>query len=564
MGVRRAMEMVLTEANKGTGPLYTFGPLIHNHQVFDLLASKGIRPVDDLNALKSGTIIIRAHGIPPQDRRAIRETGLKIVDATCPKVARVQAIIRYHTKKGSTAIIVGNKGHAEVVGLLGYSEGPAHVIQTVDDVSELPDLDQVFVVAQTTQNEQNYLEVVNALKERFPELQIFHTICDATYHRQQEVRSFSGQVDAMVVVGGFHSGNTLRLAQVSKAAKIPTFHIETEKDLDKTALSGMKVIGVTAGASTPNWMIKKVVSEIEGIKGRRDPPFYNWLKKGIKLLMANDVIVASGALCLAYAAAVLSEKPTGPIFPVLAFLYVYAMHVLNRFLDKGAGAYNDPERAAFLKKHRVLLIITGIGAIAAALTLSCFVGLPTFVALCGLNILGIAYSLPLVPESVRHKSTYYKIKDIPGSRSLSEALAWVAVIILLPLLTLKHIDWPAIIVAGLAVFSMSYTRAILFDIFQVQGDLIVGTETLPITLGERKTLTLVKLILIATAFILVGSPILGLVSPFSYLVLLPVLSLALCLLAYERRWLYPGATLEVLVEGNFFLAGFLALIWQAF
>ena len=110
---------------------------------------------------------------------------------------------------------------------------------------------------------------------------------------------------------------------------------------------------------------------------------------------------------------------------------------------------------------------------------------------------------------------------------------------------------------------MSYTRALLFDIFQVQGDLIVGTETLPIALGERKTLTLIKLILIATAFILIGSPVLGLVSPFSYLVLLPVLSLALCLLAYERRWLYPGATLEILVEGNFFLAGFLALIWQA-
>jgi len=229
MGVRRAMEMVLTEANKGTGPLYTFGPLIHNHQVFDLLASKGIRPVDDLNALKSGTIIIRAHGIPPQDRRAIRETGLKIVDATCPKVARVQAIIRYHTRKGSTAIIVGNKGHAEVVGLLGYSEGPAHVIQTVDDVSELPDLDQVFVVAQTTQNEQNYLEVVNALKERFPELQIFHTICDATYHRQQEVRSFSGQVDATVVVGGFHSGNTLRLAQQDSAVRDEGYRCDSRR-----------------------------------------------------------------------------------------------------------------------------------------------------------------------------------------------------------------------------------------------------------------------------------------------------------------------------------------------
>jgi len=164
---------------------------------------------------------------------------------------------------------------------------------------------------------------------------------------------------------------------------------------------------------------------------------------------------------------------------------------------------------------------------------------------------------------VRHKYPYAKIKDIPGSRSLSEALAWVAVIIVLPLLETNHIVWPAAIIAGLVVFSMSYARSILFNIFQVQGDLIVGTETLPITLGERKTLIFLKIILVVTGFIIVGSPALGLVCPFSYLVLLSLLSLSLCLLAYEKRWLYPGITLEALVEGTFFLAGLSAVVWQA-
>jgi 4-hydroxy-3-methylbut-2-enyl diphosphate reductase len=564
MGVRRAMELVLTEANRGKGPLYTFGPLIHNHQVLDLLLSKDVRPVDDITGLESGTIIIRAHGIPPETRQAIKKTGLKIIDATCPKVARVQAIIRYHTKKGGTAIIVGNKGHAEVIGLIGYGESPAHVIQTVTDVSSLPHLDNPFVVAQTTQNVQNYQEVVSALRDRFPGLRIFHTICGATSHRQQEVRSFVGQVDAVVVVGGFHSGNTLRLAQVSEEMNLTTLHVETEKDLEKTALSGMKVIGVTAGASTPNWMIKKIVSEIESIKGRKETTFSHWLKKVFKLLLANNVIVATGALCFAYAAAVLMENPGNLTFPLLTFLYVYAMHVLNRFLDKGASAYNDPERAAFLKNHATFLIITGIGAVAAALVLSFVIGPTTFLALCALNIVGIAYSFPLLPERVRHKYAYYKIKDIPGSRSLSEALAWVAVIILLPLLNMTDIYWPAVIISAIVVFSMSYARAILFDIFQVQGDMIVGTETLPISLGEKKALIFIKFILIATVFILAGSPALGHVSSFSYLVLLPLLSLSLCLVAYEKRWLYPGTTLEGLVESNFFLAGFLALIWQAF
>ena len=195
MGVRRALELVLTEVNREKAPLYTFGPLIHNHQVLDLLASKGVTAIEDPKNLETGIIVIRAHGIPPQSRQAIKETGLRTIDATCPKVARVQAIIRYNTKKGSTAVIVGNESHAEVIGLMGYCETPVHVIQTVGEVSGLPHLENSFVVAQTTQNEKRYQEIVQALQKRFPNIQVFDTICDATFNRQQEVRSFSGQVD---------------------------------------------------------------------------------------------------------------------------------------------------------------------------------------------------------------------------------------------------------------------------------------------------------------------------------------------------------------------------------
>ena len=135
MGVRRAMEMVLSEANRGRGRILTYGPLIHNKQVMDLLASKGVNVIEDIPDQGRETVVIRAHGIPPQKRLALRETGLKIIDATCPKVARVQAIIRYHTKKGYTAVIVGDEDHAEVIGLMGYSKGQVHVIQSAEGVS---------------------------------------------------------------------------------------------------------------------------------------------------------------------------------------------------------------------------------------------------------------------------------------------------------------------------------------------------------------------------------------------------------------------------------------------
>jgi 4-hydroxy-3-methylbut-2-enyl diphosphate reductase len=558
------MEIVLAEANKRQGPLFTFGPLIHNKQVLDLLASKEVTPIEDLGKLQTGTIVIRAHGIPPQTRQAIRETNLKVIDATCPRVARVQAIIRYYTNKGYSAVIVGDREHAEVVGLTGYSKGPAYVIQSAKDISALPRLDRLFVVAQTTQNQQNYQDVVKALKDRFPELLVFETICDATHQRQQEVTTFRGQVDALVVVGGYHSGNTRRLAQVSRAAGLPTFHVETEQDLDEEKLSGKEVVGVTSGASTPNWMIKNVVRRIEGIRGRRETSLTRWLKQIFKFLVLSNLVVASGAFSFAYAASILSERDPDLALPSLTFLYIYAMHVLNRFLDKGASAYNDPERASFLRRHSHILIITGISAIATALALSYSLGITTFLALGGLSLLGIVYSMPLVPKRVLHKYRYSKIKDIPGSRSLSEALAWVAVITILPLLEMNRIIWPAAIVSVFVVFLMGYTRSVMFDIFQVQGDLIVGTETLPITLGEKRTLILLKIILFATGLILAVGPFLGIIGPFSYAILLCLLGLSLCVIAYERHWIYPGITFEALVEANFFLAGFLAVIWQVF
>jgi (E)-4-hydroxy-3-methyl-but-2-enyl pyrophosphate reductase len=563
MGVRRAMEIVLAETNKKReGPLFTFGPLIHNNQVLDLLSSKGVRPVDDLNGLETGVIVIRAHGVPPQKRKAIRNTGLKTIDATCPKVLRVQAIIRAHTKKGYTAIIVGDEDHAEVIGLKGYSEGPVHVIRNMKDVFKLPQIDKLFVVAQTTQNEENFGQIVKALKERFPDVLVFDTICDATSERQAEVRSFAGQVDAVVVVGGYHSGNTQRLAQVSKKTGLPTFHVETEKDLDREKIAGMEMIGVTAGASTPNWMIKNVVKEIEGIRGRRESPLSGTIKRTLKFLVLSNLLVAFGAFSLAYAAAVLSERIPDLAFPWLTFLYIYAMHVLNRFLDKGASAYNDPERAAFLRKHRLLLIIMGIGAIIAGLALAHDIGIITFIALSVVSLLGIIYSLPLIPERFQHKYPYSKIKDIPGSRSLSESFAWVTLITVLPLLELGSIIWPAAIISFLVVFLLSYVRSALFDIFQAQGDLIVGTETLPIILGEKKTLALLKLILLISGILFAGGPLLGLTGYFSHVMLIPLLGLSFCLKAYEKRWLYPGINFEALVEANFLLAGLLAGAWQ--
>lgn len=563
MGVRRAMEIVLTEANKNEGPLFTCGPLIHNRQVLELLESKGVRAADDTKGLSTGKIIIRAHGIPPQKRQMLAQSGLTVIDATCPKVTRVQAIIRHYTGKGHTAIIVGDQDHAEVIGLMGYSQSPAHVIQGVADIPGLPGIKRPFVVAQTTQDAENFNRVVRALKGRFLDIRVFDTICDATHERQEEVKTFKGHVDAMVVVGGYHSGNTRRLVQISREEGMITFHVETEKDLDKQALSHMDGVGLTAGASTPHWMIKTVVKEIEGIRGWRESGLIRWPRNALRFLILSNLIAGAGGFSLAYAASMLSGKGHTLIFPTLAFFYIYAMHVFNRFLDKGASAYNEPDRAAFLRQYRALLVITGMSALLTALVLAYTIGVITFVVLSGFSALGLVYSVPILPKSLARKYRYTRIKDVPGSRSLSEALAWTAIIIVLPLLEAGGLRWSTALVAGLIVFGMSYARAIAFSLFQVQGDLMVGTETLPIALGEKHTLRLLKAILIGTACVLVLGPLSGATNALTLIMLFPLLTLTLCMVAYERDRLTPGISLEALVESNFLMTGLLALIWQA-
>ena len=562
MGVRRAMEMALIAANKNEGPLFTYGPLIHNKQVLDLLELKNVTAVDDITGIEGGILLIRAHGIPPQQRKVLKSSPLKIIDATCPRVARVQAIIRYHTKKGYTPVIVGDRDHAEVIGLMGYGEGKAHVINSPKEVLNLPETDKIFVVAQTTQNEQIYDDIVKTVKKRYPDALIFNTICETTSERQKEVKALSESVDGIVVVGGYHSGNTRRLAQVSEATGTPTFHIETEKDLAREKLLSMEVIGVTAGASTPNWMIKNVAKEIEAIRGRGETFIGRWMKKFLKFILLSNLLVALGAFSFSYAAAVLSGRRPDVLHPLLTLLYIYAMYVFNRFLDKGASTYNDPEMASFYRKHGTFLIIAGIGSITGALVISLSMGMIPFLIMVGLCLLGIIYSIPVVPLSWRHVLRYSKIKDIPGSRTFSEAIAWATIIILLPLLESFQVEWATVVISFFIVFSMAFVRSAFFDIFRVQGDLIVGLETLPITLGEKKTMTLLKWIMVSAGLILIIAPLLNLVSPFSFFLLICLLTLSLSFAVYEHRKIYPGLLLEYIVESNLILSGLLGLIWQ--
>ncbi|MDD5558007.1 MAG: 4-hydroxy-3-methylbut-2-enyl diphosphate reductase [bacterium] len=266
MGVRRALDIVLRMAAEG--PVHTDGPLIHNPVIVRMLEEKGIRPLDPARPPAAGVIVIRAHGVSPSRRGDLGRLGLRVCDATCPDVAKVQAIVKRHAERGYEIVIVGDRGHAEVEGLLGFSGGRGRVVSSPAEARRLPPLGKVCAVAQTTQDPALFGETAAILGERAAELVVFDTICRSTKARRREAIELSRRVDAMVVVGGRNSANTARLAAICAGADVPVFHVESEAELDAAALAAFGAIGVTAGTSTPDWMIERVVERLRGA-GRR-------------------------------------------------------------------------------------------------------------------------------------------------------------------------------------------------------------------------------------------------------------------------------------------------------
>jgi (E)-4-hydroxy-3-methyl-but-2-enyl pyrophosphate reductase len=562
MGVRRAMEITLSESNKGDGKLFTYGPLIHNQQVLDLLVSKGVDVKKDIDKNDKGRMIIRAHGITPHERETLRSSKLKIIDATCPRVRRVQAIIRKYNTKGYTPVIFGDARHPEVIGLMGYGGENGIVIRSREDVEGLPENRKLIVVSQTTQDADAYQRVVDAIRDRYPEAVIFHTICDETHKRQTEVRSLAAEVDSIVVVGGKNSGNTKRLYEISKLTGKPTFHVETERELNNSWFNSTETVGVTAGASTPNWMIKRVIERLKSM-GRSGPyPLGSSLEKGLGFLSKTTIPESVGAFSLTYAALILSGTNASFIYPFLALLYVYSMHVLNRFLDGEANKYNDPGIVLFYTKHKTFLIATSLAGIAVGLFLSLVLGLAQFMLFLALTILGLLYSIPIIPWRFGYLGRYAKIKDLPGSKTMAEALAWGTISSVLPVIGSPEPLWTGVSISFLFVSSMSYVRSGLFDILNIQGDLIVGKETLPIALGQERALRLLLLLTGVFAAILLLSASMGGVSTLGYPLTACFLVAFLYLSAYRKGWIKDGFSLQGIVEGNLLFAGLVALFWR--
>jgi 4-hydroxy-3-methylbut-2-enyl diphosphate reductase len=265
MGVRRAVEIAENAATENKGTVYTHGPLIHNRQAVEELEEQGVHAVNSTEGIKKGRMIIRAHGIPKDEKLGLEEDGFECIDATCPHVLSSQKRIEKESSLGKIGVLVGDRDHAEMIGLAGYCSTNYHIISTEKEAEKLIIDKPFFVIAQTTFNAVQYEKICAILKAKNTDCTIYKSICEATADRQKEVQELSRECDAIVVVGGLHSANTKRLAEIGEKSGKPTFHIEIADELDLEKIKKYNTIGITAGASTPESIIKNVIKRLEKI-----------------------------------------------------------------------------------------------------------------------------------------------------------------------------------------------------------------------------------------------------------------------------------------------------------
>jgi len=265
-GVDRAVSQAVEEAAKADGPVYTYGPLVHNEEVIKDLESKGIRAVssEEIDQLEGGIVIIRAHGIPKAEQEKLEGRGFRVIDLTCPFVKRIHRIVKEASEAGSFIVITGNKDHPEVKGIVGWCEGPSCVIADENDISMIPEDMPITIVSQTTFNAKKFKELVEKISERSYNNHVVNTICNATQERQTEAGAIAEQADVMIVIGGRESSNTQKLFEICRSACPRTYYIQTPDDLKTLSFAPVSSVGITAGASTPNNIIQEVYSHVRG------------------------------------------------------------------------------------------------------------------------------------------------------------------------------------------------------------------------------------------------------------------------------------------------------------
>ena len=560
-GVKRAMDAVLEASARNDGrAVQTLGPLIHNPQALDLIGRRGVAVAEAPAAVQDGTVVIRAHGIPIQDLRGLKERQargeLKIVNATCPEVAKVHHKIKKWSPKGYFTVILGSHGHAESVAHRSFAEAGSRIIASMEEARTLTDeeLRRVLVVAQTTFTVKDYHEITDYLRGRAGEAVFENTICEDTWTRQEEAEHLARTVDAVVVVGGKASSNTKHLAELARKHGKPVQYVEVAAELDLAPFTGRETVGVLAGASTPTWLVDEVVDVLEQLG---DGPS-RW-RRFLHAAFGSSALMALGAGLMTLGVHRWLGFSLGWRYPLLTAAYVVAMYLLSPFLDPlGLGA-KGPARARFLERHRGALLVASGVAVAVMVGLAASLGLKVLGVVAGASLVGAVYK-----RRFRFGGTVLSLRAIPGSKDVVVSLALATVAVLTPVWQ-EGLPWNLRTFAAVfLVGALTFVRTVIYEIRDMQNDQIVGKETLPIFLGKRTTKAILAVML---GTLLAGTLWLTFENRHQGHPLAVALVLVLCaaypmayLWLYHERFTTGRTRFELSVDFSFFLVGLLALV----
>ena len=559
-GVRRAMDAVLeASARSGAGPVQTLGPLIHNPQALELIGRRGVAVADSPESVKSGTVVIRAHGIPIQHLRGLKERQakgeLKIVNATCPEVAKVHSKIKKWSPKGYFTVILGTHGHAESVAHQSFAEHGSVIVANMEEALALPaeHLEKVLVVAQTTFTVKDFKEISDSIRERSGACIVENTICEDTWMRQEEAKELARTVDYVVVVGGKNSSNTKHLAELARHFGKPVQYVETASEMDLSSFAGTETVGVMAGASTPTWLVEEVVDVLE--QHGHGP---EKVTRILNTTFGNPLKLAVGAAFLTVGTHAWTGLPISWKYPSITAAYVLAMYLLTPYLDPLGLGSKGPARARLLERSRRFSVAVALISLLSAFMVAATLGVGSILVVGGASLFGLVYK-----QKLRIGTTTVSLKAIPGSKDILVALALAVVALALPLWHDGRPWGPRAWAAVLLVSALVFARTTIFNLRDMQNDQILGKETLPILFGRRTTKMLL-LASLAAAFGATAAVTLFKHGPHRWLVTL-ILAACTCypaiyLWCFQERFSAGKPRFEPWVELSFYLAGLLAIV----
>ncbi|MDQ7779354.1 MAG: 4-hydroxy-3-methylbut-2-enyl diphosphate reductase [Planctomycetota bacterium] len=505
-------------------------------------------------------VVIRAHGVTPQVMDQVRACGVAVHDATCPLVRRAQETVKKKAGEGMDVVIVGDRGHAEVEGLVGYSGGKACVIAGPAEISTIAASDvPTCAIAQTTQDMEIFQQSVAELAKIRTCCEAVDTICGSTKKRQHETRQLAKQVDVMVVVGDRTSANTARLKTVSESAGARTILVEDPSEMSVSDFAGVRTVGITAGASTPSWLIGSIVDRLHHISRQRSGGMTRALLRALDLLVHANVVAAFGAACLVFATSRFQEIPFPAVAATIAALYVFSMHTLNRYVDRLVLPASEEVGSLIYRRYPVPILVacvlTGLAAVATALRL----GWLPFV-LVALSVAGGAvYGVKILPPTLSGLFGIRRIKDIPASKDLSTAGGWAMLTAVVPFAATRTDAGARTLLAFVFAFVLVLIRSTMLGMRSVQRDIIVGRETVFNVLGPRGTKIALALLISVLAAPLVGLALLGDVSLALRLGIV-LLYVVLYIGLQTAKILPHGTPGEFVIEAQFILCGVAALL----